>query len=217
MSRLGAGQPSRLPLAIPPAGEARPGAIRPAAFFDRDGILNEAVPDPISGASESPLRVEDVRLIPGAADGARRMMQAGYALVCVSNQPAAAKGKVWLHDLLRIHERVLALLAEEGVLVEASRLCPHHPHGVVAELSGACDCRKPSPGMLLSAALALKLDLAASWMFGDTDADIEAGTAAGTRTALIEYPRSVHKRSGRVDARLHATDLADAVAQILDE
>jgi D-glycero-D-manno-heptose 1,7-bisphosphate phosphatase len=179
-------------------------------------VLNEAVRDPVSGAMESPLEVADVRLRPGAASAAEELTQAGYVLVCVSNQPAAAKGTVTLQRLRAIHERVVELLAHEGVELSASRLCPHHPEGVVPELSGPCDCRKPAPGMLLDAADALGLDLAASWMLGDTDADVEAGLAAGCRTVLIEYPGSAHKRSGRATPDLLAVDLADGVAQLLD-
>lgn len=190
---------------------------RPAAFLDRDGVINEGSPDPDTGLLESPLRVEDVRLLPGAATALRELAGAGYALVCVSNQPAAAKGKVSLERLRAVHERVVELLAREGARLDASRLCPHHPDGVIDELSGPCDCRKPAPGMLLDAAQALEIDLGASWLLGDTDADVQAGSAAGCRTVLIEYPGSAHKRVGRITPSLRATDLADGVAQLLHE
>jgi D-glycero-D-manno-heptose 1,7-bisphosphate phosphatase len=190
---------------------------RAAAFLDRDGTLNEFAPDPDSGVPESPLRVADVRLIEGAPGAARQLAQAGLALVCVSNQPAAAKGKVSLERLLAVHERVLELLREEGVHLDASRLCLHHPEGVVPELSGTCDCRKPAPGMLLDAAQELGLDLASSWMLGDTDSDVLAGHAAGCRAVLIEHPGSAHKRAGGARPDLVASSLADAAAQLLHE
>ncbi|HWW90156.1 MAG TPA: HAD family hydrolase [Solirubrobacteraceae bacterium] len=190
---------------------------RPAAFLDRDGTLNEFAPDPDSGLPESPLSVADVRLIEGAAGAARQLADAGFALVCVSNQPAAAKGKVSLEGLLAVHERVLELLREEGVHLDASRLCLHHPDGVVPELSGPCDCRKPAPGMLLDAADELGLDLASSWMLGDTDSDVLAAHAAGCRAVLIEHPGSAHKRAGGARPDLAASSLADAAAQLLDE
>jgi len=190
---------------------------RPAAFLDRDGTLNEFVPDPVSGLPESPLTVADVRLIEGAAAAARELAQAGFALVCVSNQPAAAKGKVSLERLLAVHERVLELLREQGVQLDGFRLCLHHPQGVVPELSGPCDCRKPAPGMLLDAAEALGLDLASSWMLGDTDSDVAAGRAAGCRTVLIEHPGSAHKRVAEESPDVVASNLADGVAQLLKE
>jgi histidinol-phosphate phosphatase family protein len=185
--------------------------VRAAVFLDRDGVLNELVADPLSGAGESPLNVEQVRLIPGAAVAAGRLAQAGYLLVCVSNQPAGAKGKISVAELLAVHRRVLDLLALEGVTLTASRLCLHHEQGIVPELSRPCDCRKPAPGMLLDAAAALGLDLCHSWMVGDTDADIRAGRAAGCRTLLIRNPASIHKRLHEVKPNAVADTLIDAV------
>jgi histidinol-phosphate phosphatase family protein len=191
-------------------------SARPAAFLDRDGVLNELVSDdPLTGALESPLKIEDVLLVTGAAEAAARLARAGYALVCVSNQPAAAKGKVSIEQLYAVHERVIELLACEGVQLETSRLCLHHLQGVVPALSRPCDCRKPAPGMLLDAADALDLDLDASWMIGDTDADVLAGRAAGCRTVLIEHPGSVHKRVVKANPDLTATSLAHAVPSLL--
>jgi D-glycero-D-manno-heptose 1,7-bisphosphate phosphatase len=182
-----------------------------AAFLDRDGVLNELVHDPLSGVPESPLTVADVALVPGAAAAAARLTRAGYLLVCVSNQPAAAKGRVPLEQLLAVHQRVTELLAREGVMLSASRLCLHHEHGVVPDLSRACDCRKPAPGMLLELAGSLGIDLASSWMVGDTDADIAAGRAAGCRTLLICNPASIHKRSQVIHADAVANSLAEGV------
>lgn len=187
---------------------------RAAAFLDRDGVLSELVPDPVTGAPESPLSVSDVRLVPGAAAAAVRLAQLGLVLVCVSNQPAAAKGVVSVAQLLAVHDRVVELLCEQGVKLAASRLCLHHQHGVVPDLSRPCDCRKPAPGMLLDAAAALAIDLSVSWMVGDTDADITAGRAAGCRTLLIRHPGSVHKRLQAVAPDLLAEDLADGAARL---
>jgi len=197
-------------------GRAEAAAGRRAAFLDRDGVLNEGTPDPDSGLLESPLRVADVRLLTGVAAALRELAQAGYALVCVSNQPSAAKGKATVGQLRAVHERVIELLALEGACLDVSLLCPHHPEGVVEELSGPCACRKPAPGMLLDAANVYGLDLGASWMLGDTDTDVEAGQTAGCRTVVIEYAGSAHKRLGRTSPDLRAVDLADGVAQLLD-
>jgi D-glycero-D-manno-heptose 1,7-bisphosphate phosphatase len=186
-------------------------------FLDRDGVLNELVPDPTSGEPESPLRPEDVRLLPGAAVAAARIARAGLTLVCVSNQPAAAKGLVSVEDLLAVHGRAIELLAMEGVELAGTRLCLHHPQGVVPELAGPCACRKPAPGMLLDTAAALGIDLRASWMVGDTDADVEAGRAAGCGTLLIEHPGSRHKRRSGIQPDLRAADLPGAADLLLSE
>jgi D-glycero-D-manno-heptose 1,7-bisphosphate phosphatase len=187
-----------------------------AVFLDRDGVLNELVRDPVSGAPESPLAVYDVCLVDGVGAALARLQRAGFILVCASNQPAAAKGTVSLGQLRAVHARVLELLAREGVHLAASRLCLHHPAGAVPELSGPCSCRKPAPGMLLDAALTLGLDLRAAWMVGDTDADVGAGRAAGVRTVLIDYPGSAHKRKGSSQADIRAPNITLAVARMLE-
>jgi D-glycero-D-manno-heptose 1,7-bisphosphate phosphatase len=188
---------------------------RGAAFIDRDGVVNELVADPASGRPESPLRPDDVALIHGAAGALRRLRQAGWLLVGVSNQPAAAKGAITLDQLEAVQARVLELLADEGVRFDDFRLCLHHPEGVVPVLSGPCDCRKPAPGMLLEAARENAIALPDSWMVGDTDADVRAGQAAGCATVLIQQPASAHKRSGPVTPDAVAVDLAAAADVIL--
>jgi D-glycero-D-manno-heptose 1,7-bisphosphate phosphatase len=184
---------------------------RPAVFLDRDGVLNELSPDPVSGDPESPLSVAEVQLIAGAAAAARALARAGFALVCVSNQPAVAKGRATVAKLQTIHEQVLALLALEHVHIDGSFLCLHHPEGVVASLSRECGCRKPLPGMLRAAADRLGVKLSSSWMVGDTDADMEAGRDAGCRTILLEYPGSAHKRLDTYGRDPSADDLGCAV------
>jgi D-glycero-D-manno-heptose 1,7-bisphosphate phosphatase len=190
-------------------------APSPAAFVDRDGVINELTADPDSGRPESPLRVQDVILVAGAAAALRRLAAAGLLLCGISNQPAAAKGTVSRAELDAVQQRVIDLLAVEDVRFDAFRACLHHPDGIVPELTGACDCRKPAPGMLLDAARELEIDLTGSWMIGDTDSDVQAGAAAGCRTILVEHPGSAHKRVH--DARPDAIvpDLGAAAAVIL--
>lgn len=186
-----------------------------AVFVDRDGVINELVPDPATGRPESPLSMSDVRLIPGAAHALRDLAAAGWLLVGVSNQPAAAKGTITVAEVEAVQAQVLALLAVDGVEFADFRLCLHHPEAVLPELAGACECRKPAPGMLLAAADALGIDLCRSWMVGDTDSDIQAGEAAGCRTLLVKHPGSAHKRSSAIEPAASAPDLAAAARLIL--
>lgn len=188
---------------------------RRAAFVDRDGVINALVPDPATGWPESPLSPEEVVLLEGAAGALRRLADAGWLLVGVSNQPAAAKGTVSVQQLRDVQDRVTTLLGLEGVAFDDFRLCLHHPKGVVPELTGPCACRKPAPGMLLDAAAALAVELDHSWMIGDTDADVRAGRAAGCATILVEHPGSAHKRAGNAEPDASAAGLVDAVTLIL--
>jgi D-glycero-D-manno-heptose 1,7-bisphosphate phosphatase len=186
-----------------------------AAFLDRDGVLNALVPDPETGLPESPLTVEQVRLLPGAAAALSRLARDGYLLVGASNQPAAAKGKASLEDLEAVQERVLELLAAQGVEFAQFRVCWHHPDGVLPALTAACDCRKPAPGMLLAAIEELAIDPTRSWMIGDSDNDVEAARAAGVRSVLIEHPPSAHRRGGAVVADATAADVEAAAALVV--
>ena len=186
-----------------------------AAFVDRDGVINELVTDPATGYPESPLNVANVALIDGAAAGLRRLAKSGWRLVGVSNQPAAAKGLLSIAELCAVHERVIELLAAEGVRFDDFRLCLHHPDGLVADLAGSCDCRKPAPGMLLASASALGISLSDSWMIGDTDSDVEAGRSAGCRTILVMNSGSAHKRAATMAADATADGLAAAADIVL--
>jgi D-glycero-D-manno-heptose 1,7-bisphosphate phosphatase len=183
-----------------------------AVFVDRDGVINGLVPDETTRLPESPLDPQAVALLPDVGSALRLLRSHGFALVGVSNQPAAAKRTVDRQTLDDVQRRVVALLADEGATFDAFKICFHHPDGSDPDLGRACDCRKPSPGMLLEAATELDIDLARSWMVGDTDGDIEAGSAAGCRTVLVETPGSAHKRghavpTGRAASLLEAAEL----------
>jgi D-glycero-D-manno-heptose 1,7-bisphosphate phosphatase len=186
-----------------------------AAFVDRDGVINQLVPDGSSGLPESPLRPEDVRLIPRSAEALRALHDAGWLLVEVTNQPAAAKGLVPVSQLEAVQARVQELLADENVDFDDVRMCLHHPDGVVPELSGPCECRKPAPGMLLDAARELGIDLSSSWMIGDTDSDVLAGSAAGCQTLLVVNRESDHKRRGPSSAGACVPNLYEAASTLL--
>lgn len=186
--------------------------VRPAVFLDRDGVLNDLAYDEVDGRPESPLHPDQVKLADGAVRGLKllRASDRGHALVVVSNQPAAAKGKASMDDLRAVHGRLVDLLAEHELALDGFRYCFHRRED-------ECDCRKPKPGMLLELAAEHDLDLGASWMVGDTDADVGAGQAAGTRTVLVEHPDSAHKRSEAVRPDGVARNLEEAAALLLSD
>lgn len=160
---------------------------RRAVFLDRDGTLNIDM-----GYVRAP---QDVRLVEGAAAGAKLLADAGYALVITSNQSGIARGLMTVAQADSVDERLLALLREGGVSIDALYRCPHLPGGAVQAFALDCDCRKPKPGLLVRAAAELGLDLSGSWAVGDSLRDVEAGLAAGCRAILLahEAPASKHK------------------------
>lgn len=170
-----------------------------AVFLDRDGTINRYV-----GFLRD---IEQFELLPGVAEAIRRINASGYLAIVVTNQPVIARGEVTREQLREIHNKMETLLGREGAYVDALYYCPHHPDrgypGEVTELKIECDCRKPRPGLLIRAAADYNIDLANSWMIGDSDSDVQAGQAAGCRTIRIG-----ENGSG---------SLLDAVKQIMEE
>ena len=154
----------------------RPGqevSLRRAVFLDRDGVLSRSLLR--DGKPYAPTRVEEFELLPGVTDAVKRLHEAGFFLVVVTNQPDVRTGLTRLEDVEEMHRRL-----REWLPLDDIKACYH----VDAD---ACDCRKPKPGMLLTAAHELEIDLTRSWMVGDRWRDIETGKAAGCRNILIDY------------------------------
>lgn len=150
----------------------------PAIFIDRDGTLVEA--------RHYPSRPEDLLLYDGIGHELRHLQEQGFLLVVITNQSGIARGYFDETDLERMHAYLRDDLARFGVTLDGIYFCPHHIEGVIPELSVACDCRKPAPGMLLRAAADLDIDLSRSWFIGDILDDVEAGNRAGCRTVLVD-------------------------------
>jgi D-glycero-D-manno-heptose 1,7-bisphosphate phosphatase len=180
-----------------------------AILLDRDGVLVEPVPDALLGTFESPLHPADVRLIDGAAEAAAELLGRGLPVFVCSNQPAAAKGTVPMSELQAVHERTVELLAAAGVALGGWSYCFHHPAGVIPELTGECACRKPNPGMLIETLARGGYEPARCWMVGDADTDVIAGRRAGTMTALLEHPRTPHRRPGGEHPDVRSRDLLE--------
>lgn len=152
-----------------------------AIFLDRDGTINEYV---------GFLRDEEAfSLKAGVSEAISKINKSGYLAIVVTNQPVIARGEVTYDELDNIHNKMETLLGNDGAYLDAIYYCPHHPHsgyeGEIPELKIECECRKPKPGMLLKAAKEYNIDLSQSWMVGDSVQDIEAGKAAGCKTAFI--------------------------------
>lgn len=161
---------ARLIRYIEPSNSYRSGT--PALFLDRDGVLNEEEPGRyITDPSQ-------VRLLHVAIGACRLAMRHGMPLVVVTNQGVVGRNVITATDLMRIHARLVDLLARRGVRLDAIYACPHHPSAYEPSMR-CCRCRKPDPGLLLAAAQDLELNLASSIMIGDQETDRAAAVAAG--------------------------------------
>lgn len=150
---------------------------RAAVFFDRDGTLIEDV-GYLSNAA-------GLRMIPGAAEGVRRLNDRGFLTFVISNQSGVARGYFSEQDLVPIHQRLEAELANAGAHLDHIYYCPHHPTRGRPPYDVECTCRKPRTGMLEQAVKEFNVDLRRSYVIGDKFADVKVGHNAGTRTVLV--------------------------------
>ncbi len=179
-----------------------------AVFLDKDGTLIEDVPYNVAPAL--------IRLTAGAGEALRRLQDAGYRLIVVSNQSGVARGLFTEEALRPVEAHLKALLAEYGVALDGFYYCPHHPTGTIPQYAVQCECRKPAPGMLLQAAADHGITLEQSWMVGDILNDIEAGRRAGCRTILLDNGNETEWELGPMRLpHCIVSDLGAAAEQIL--
>ena len=180
-----------------------PTPLRPAVFFDRDGTLivdEHYLADP-----------GRVRLRPGAAAALRRVREAGFTVVVVTNQSGIARGLLTADDYRRVHERMEALLAAEGASIDASYHCPHHP-----DYGSACACRKPGIALFQQAASEHALDLARSAFVGDRHRDVAPAARFGALGVLVPSPDTPYGDMERArDGFAVSTSLDAAIDRVL--
>jgi len=161
-------------------GTGRP--LRPAAFLDRDGVLNVD-----HGYAYKP---EDLELIPTAAAAVRLLNEAGYYVIVVTNQSGVARGYYPEAAVSVFNAHMQKVLLADGARIDAFYYCPHHPEGKIKELAIRCRCRKPQPGMLEQAARDWPIDRSRSFLIGDKDIDMEAAQAFHIRGVKFDIATS---------------------------
>ena len=146
---------------------------RRAILLDRDGVINVKLPQDSYVCTP-----EEFEFSPGAIEALLLLRSLGFLLIVITNQRGIALGCHNEDDLNKVHEYMRRELLKNGVMLDAIYYCPH-------DSIEHCECRKPAPGMIFSACRDLELDLANSYMVGDSPSDIEAGRKAGSMTVKI--------------------------------
>jgi D-glycero-D-manno-heptose 1,7-bisphosphate phosphatase len=176
-----------------------------AVFLDRDGTI---VADP--GYLHKP---EDVKLLPGAAEGIRRLNAGGYLVVVVTNQSGIARGLYSVRDYRAVERRLDELLAQEGgdAHIDASYFCPHHP-----QAPEPCECRKPRTKLFREAQAALDIDFTKSWWVGDRLTDVQPARILGGRAILVATGQgNLHQGQARAIGVTVVADLRTAAGEIV--
>ncbi len=171
-----------------------------AVFLDRDGVINQSIVR--GGKPYPPADIEETIIMPDAESSLARLREAGFLLPVVTNQPDVRRENASKAKVEEIHQFLAANLPLSGFFV-----CYHDDQD-------GCNCRKPLPGLLFQAAAEYDIELNRSYLVGDRWKDIEAGTAAGCRTVLID--RQYDERQS-CEPDVSVSSLAEAVDWILSE
>ncbi len=148
-----------------------------AIFLDADGVLNQPIIRE-DGKPIAPLCVEEFHIYPETYLALQQLKNAGYTLICVTNKPDVADGRMTQENLDAIFTKMRAELPLDDIFACYER---------------DSECYKPKPKLLLDAAKKYSLDICSSYMIGDTPHDIGAGQNAGCKTIFIDrqYPNAV--------------------------
>jgi D-glycero-D-manno-heptose 1,7-bisphosphate phosphatase len=159
-----------------------------AIFLDRDGTIiteQDFLSDP-----------EKIELYPDAVSALRTALEKGYRLFVVSNQSGIARGLMTEDDVQAVNNRLIEILKAANIELDGIYYCPHHP-----DITGPCDCRKPGRGMVDQALKAHDIDLARSWVIGDTKGDMELAFNIGAGSVLVTTGYGAGQRELFTDGR----------------
>lgn len=181
-----------------------------AIFLDRDGTINEEV-----GYLDS---ISRLTLFPQTPTAIRMINASGMKSVVVTNQSGIARGYFTETFVQELHRHIQEILAPYDARLDAFYFCPHHPDGQGRYRKG-CNCRKPEPGMLIAAATDLGIDLARSYLIGDTCKDMQAAHSAGVKAVLVRtgYGRQAETEHSALTPHHIADGILPAVAWIMQD
>lgn len=169
-------------------------SLKKAVFLDRDGVLNVDL-----GYTYRPI---DLKLVPGMIDGLKRLKQANFVLIMITNQSGIARGMFTYEHVHNFNSELIKQIQREipGFVFDAIMICPHHPDGKVEEFAIECECRKPKTKLVMDAAKSLQIDLSQSWLVGDKDSDIECALNARMKGIQVVSGGKQYKHSSQAHA-----------------
>jgi len=169
-----------------------------AIFLDRDGVIINSII--INGKPYAARKLEYIKILPNVKESLNRLIFDNWKIFVVTNQPDVARGIISKEDVEEINTYLENILP-----ITKFYTCYHDDEDF-------CNCRKPKPGLLISAALNNKIDLNKSYMIGDRWKDIEAGKSAGCKTFFIDYD---YKEKKPTNYTYRVKSLSEAVKIII--
>ncbi len=175
--------------------------LKPAIFFDRDGVLNED--RGYVGKWEDFVFAKDI------LKALQKLQSLNYKFIIVTNQSGIARGYYTEEDYQKLTIKYTSYLKQNGIYFDGIYHCPHHP---IFNLN--CDCRKPKPGMIKRAARELKIDLSKSIMIGDNVSDMISGLNAGINNLFLinnSNEINLNHASKKINYSKNLLDCADKI------
>lgn len=148
--------------------------MKRAVFLDRDGVINEVLTNRVKFVNKP----QELYFLPGVPEAIKKLNAVFDYLFVVTNQGGVGLGFMKESQLIKIHDHMIAELKKEGAIIHEVVYCPHKP-------KAGCACRKPNSKLIVDLGQKYNIDLAHSYMVGDTDTDIIAGKKAGTKGVFL--------------------------------
>jgi len=183
-------------------------ASMPAVFLDRDGVINNDI-----GYFTDPKKL----VIPSETiNGLLKLNNAGFILIIVTNQSGIARGLIEEKGVKSLHNILHAILREYNITISGIIYCPHHPTEGNGVYTQKCECRKPSPGMIIEAGKKFNIDLTNSYIIGDRFSDIKAGINADLKSTILIKSKHKISEEEKKCASIFCADVDKAADWILD-
>ncbi len=175
-------------------------------FLDRDGVLNKDI-----GYLKFP---EQLIILPGVIEALKKLKEAGFLLIIVTNQSGIAKGFFYEDDLKKVHNALLEIFNKNNIYIDDIFYCPHHVEGTVEPYNISCDCRKPNTKMIKNSVIKYNIDLSKSYLVGDKDTDIQLAINAGLKSFCVK--NDMYEYDKNVVPDYFVEDLAEAAEIIIN-
>ncbi len=177
-----------------------------AVFLDRDGVINED-----KGYVH---RIEDFKIYPEVFPALKKLQEAGYKLLIVTNQSGIALDYYTEEDFLKLTDYMLKVFEKEGIHIDKVYYCPHHENGTNPKYTVKCACRKPESGMIKQGIEEFNIDPSQSYLIGDKENDIKAAHKEGVKAILVKTGQGM-KYAENTEADYIAENILDAVENII--